>query len=515
MSAFRSASSTAVNAHAAIGDAAGKAAIATTICLLAASCAGESARETSKEIGAGVRMTSKSLPEMARAKEAPRIKAPYANITPVSATYRIAPAGKLPAPATLRIPLKRRLPPGVPVMAARAQKPGEPWTPVRVRLSSNRRYAFVRVGHLSLFSVFTTGVGDLLRELKEGVLDGVTAGLTAEAKPPDCDGEDEARFEGHSVASDSKDTVYWCFGLENGSRILRIVNNRRYPLALTHAGLPVTQQGGGGVRWERLSRFISGEEAIVSPREQLSFSVRLNPGGSAGIRTRFDGVGFSLYQLQFGVESLIEILTRFGAGSGVTSVDVIDKLLMIPNCASAIGGTAGDLISKCFSKSQLADVLGPKGYLVAPLMATSELLSFFRSAFNAAGDQLNGRDVYRIVIRREASSQPPTVPSPTPPTQEPPATVPTSGFEVGDDFDLQCQVAWPTAPYRTSNSIQMMMQCVGLPREFLLVQVTYPDPNFPISPSTGRVRVRGKIADIARSELGFRILVVIADEIGQ
>jgi hypothetical protein len=459
-------------------------------------------------------MTSKSLPTKARARVVRDASRPFPNTVALSATYELAPSGSLREPATLRIPLHHRVARGTPVLGAHLRRPGDTWTPLRVGLSADRRFALVRVRHFSLIEIFTSGVIDIIRELKEGVFDGLTAGLVAEAKPPSCNDEGRARSDGYSINSDSKDTVYWCFGLERGERLLRVVNNRRYPLAMTHAGLPVIDQGGGGVRWERLSRFFSGREAILSPREQLTFAVRLDRGATGTVHTRFDGVGFSLYQLQVGVESVLEILTRFGAGSGIQAVDLVDKLLAVPNCASAIAGTAGDLLAKCFSKSLLADVLGPKAYLVTPFMWTGEILSFFRSSFNALGDQLHARDRYRILIRHAAT------PAPTPPpppsssrTPLPPAPqTPTTTFDVGDDFDLECQVAWPTAPYRTSNSIQMTMQCVGLPSEFLLVQVTYPDPSFPITAE--RVRVRGKVVDIAKSEYGFRLLVVVAERIG-
>jgi hypothetical protein len=456
-------------------------------------------------------MTATSLPSSVRARVAPGVTTSFANVEPVSATYRITPSGKLPAPARLRIPLKRRLPRGVPVLAARAEGPRGPWIPVSARISADRRFALVRVTELSWFSVFTTDVGDILRELKEGVLDGLTAGLTAEAKPPTCIEESRARTAGYSISSDSKDTVYWCFGMEAGSRVLRVVNNRRYPLALTHAGLPVIQQGGGGLKLERLSRIASGAEAIVSPREQVVFSVELSPGGSALVRSRFDGVGWSLYQLQFGAEAALAILTRFGIGSGLKTVDLINKLVTSSKCLAAIGDTAGDVIRSCLSPKQLFDALGAKALLIAPIMVSGQLLSFVRSWLNGAGDQLNDRDSYHVAIRRTGAPQPPVAATPPPPPPQPQA--PTSSFEIGADFDLRCQVAWPTAPTRTTNSIEMTMQCPGIPSEFLLVYVSYGDPDLPITPSTGPVRVRGKVVNHAQNELGFKLLVVVAESV--
>jgi hypothetical protein len=55
------------------------------------------------------------------------------------------------------------------------------------------------------------------------------------------------------------------------------------------------------------------------------------------------------------------------------------------------------------------------------------------------------------------------------------------------------------------------MSCPAVPGQFLFVQVSYPDPNFPITPSTGRISVHGRIVDIAHSAYGYTELVVSAD----
>lgn len=109
-------------------------------------------------------------------------------------------------------------------------------------------------------------------------------------------------------------------------------------------------------------------------------------------------------------------------------------------------------------------------------------------------------------------------PAPTPTTApSPEATSPpiTSGgtFAIGDAFDSQCVVAWPTAPVRSSKGITMRMSCSGVPNQFLFVDVFHPDRDLEITPSTGRVGVHGEIVDVTESELGFRTLVVLADSI--
>ena len=86
-------------------------------------------------------------------------------------------------------------------------------------------------------------------------------------------------------------------------------------------------------------------------------------------------------------------------------------------------------------------------------------------------------------------------------------------FDIGDKFDASCVVAWPTAPVRSQSGTDMRMSCGGVPGQFLFVDVHTNDRNLAINPSTGSVRVIGKIVDIAESEYGFRSLVVLASQV--
>lgn len=110
-----------------------------------------------------------------------------------------------------------------------------------------------------------------------------------------------------------------------------------------------------------------------------------------------------------------------------------------------------------------------------------------------------------------ASPAPVPVPAPTPaPTV---TTAPSPSFEIGDAFSADCVVAWPSAPVRDSTTIQMTMTCSGVPNEFQFVQVVYPDPELDVTPSTGSMHVSGQVTDFAQSQLGFQVLVVVAEEI--
>ena len=92
-----------------------------------------------------------------------------------------------------------------------------------------------------------------------------------------------------------------------------------------------------------------------------------------------------------------------------------------------------------------------------------------------------------------------------------PATV--SEFGVGYHYSGSCRVAWPTAPTVTSESIQMLMDCAGVPNKYSLVQVVYGDPTLNVTPSTGAMTVSGEVVDIAKNGNGMTLPVILADSI--
>jgi hypothetical protein len=154
------------------------------------------------------------------------------NAEVLSRTYRLTPSGPLTRPQTIRLPLTRRVPPGWAVVVATAETSQGPWTYLQASLSADRRTAIFSTDHHSIFTVIGEDVDSLLAFFKTQFLDGLSSGATATAAKPACAGESAAR-SGYAVNSTDGPTVYWCFGIDSsGQRILRIVNNRLYPLEI-------------------------------------------------------------------------------------------------------------------------------------------------------------------------------------------------------------------------------------------------------------------------------------------
>ena len=477
-----------------------------------------------KHRGYGVVIASRVLPtkRIRVTKSNLRAPAPVALAVRFSPTYKLTHVATLPAPMSIRFTLARRVPSGF-VLYAVTRDGRAPWRVIPATVSGKGRYATVRVSHLSLFSFFGVDAAALLREVKQGVIDGLLGGATAEASPPRCANEHAARSNGYAIQSTNGSTVYWCFGIENNERVLKVVNNRRYALLVAHPGLSVISPGSFHLEAATLARIGSGNRTVLAPRDEAVFKADLAAGGRAGITTDFDGLSQSLFQLQFGVDTAVSIATKLKIFKG-TAIDVFKTFLDLRSCASAIGGTGGEIIQKCFTPSQIIKAFGFKGLLLAPLMIAGPFLAFFRSEFNSLGDQLNGRSHYAILVRHNA---PPTAPTTTaiptttgvaPTATAAPtttATPPSSGdFSVGAPFRDRCTVAWPTAPTVTSTQIQMTMECPHVPEsQFLLTVVIYDDPNLPVSPSHATMDVVGKVVDVAMSGYGFKELVVHADQI--
>lgn len=117
------------------------------------------------------------------------------------------------------------------------------------------------------------------------------------------------------------------------------------------------------------------------------------------------------------------------------------------------------------------------------------------------------------VTTQVQSTAPPATAAPQVATTPPTVRSPEAHFDIGDDFNAACVIAWPTAPARGVDSIQMRMSCSGVPSQFLFVDVVYGDPDLDVTPSRSRLMVHGVIADIVRSEFGFTTLVVLADAV--
>lgn len=86
-------------------------------------------------------------------------------------------------------------------------------------------------------------------------------------------------------------------------------------------------------------------------------------------------------------------------------------------------------------------------------------------------------------------------------------------YDIGDEFEAQCTIAWPTAPSYGQGTIIMTTFCPSVPDQFLFVNIVYGDPDLPVAPLRSTMIVHGVITNIVRSTYGYTTLHVEADYI--
>lgn len=368
------------------------------VCLALAACTttGQAVPAATATSGVGVDVRGVS----AHTSDVGPSPAPGPDVRFLSDVYDLTPSGPLAKPATITIRLAQPVPSDDAVVVVTREHATDPWDYLPADLDANRTAVTFTTTHFSLFSVLAYSLSGAVATFKRDFADGIDGGATQTVDKPRCDNESAARGDGYTISSDSTDTVYWCFGEDNGKRILKVIDHRRYPLLVAHPGMHVVDDGYDWAQWSSLSRLDSGSNAIIAPGGTAVFSADLQPGGTEGVQTQIDGLGQSLYALQTGVTSLVEILTRFGAGSDSNPVKIADTLLSSQSCADSLGKGSGDVIAGCFSPKDILDAFGTKGLLLAPIMAAGPLVAFFHSEWNAIVDQFNGHSIYRILIKR-------------------------------------------------------------------------------------------------------------------
>jgi hypothetical protein len=155
-------------------------------------------------------------------------------------TVELTPSGPLPQPATLHFQLANPVPADQGVVIATSESGMGGWSFLPAILDGSRRVATLTVTHFSFFSPVKVLVNDLLSAFKSQFMDAFTGGLLRDVPAASCAGDPATN--GYGAISPRSSVVTWCLGYENGKNILRVTNQSRYPLELSHANLDVVEQ---------------------------------------------------------------------------------------------------------------------------------------------------------------------------------------------------------------------------------------------------------------------------------
>lgn len=360
---------------------------------------------TGKAIGAGVRIAASRLPVGVVASITTEASpAVSGGLEVLSKTFQLGPSGPLPVRATITLPLTSPVPAGEAVVVATRESTGDPWRYLSATLAASRTAVTFTTTHFSIFSVLGYDVEQLVATFKTDFIDQVDGGATTSVVQPTCASSSRATADGYAtrVASHT-DTVLYCLGMSGSTAELKVVNNRHYPLEVLHPHMTVVDAGPidyGALA--SLSHFGSGGYTILAPGAQATFGAALEPGHAGGVETQLDGLGQSLYQLQVGVNTLMEILGEFGAGSTSKAVNVANTMLGDTACLDSIDHGPAAMLASCFSPKDLVDSLGTKAIFLIPLMVAGPIVAFFESEFQALVNQFNNGDKEDIEVVRAA-----------------------------------------------------------------------------------------------------------------
>lgn len=448
--------------------------------------------------------------------------------------------------AVLRRSLPAPLPRGAQSAIAYYDDRHDAWQVVPTRVSADRRTLTARVGHFSLW--------DDVQYLAGWLLD-------TRVSAPECERERPPWLDDVTFVDDKNAPLRWCAGRDPRERsrlVVTVAVNRSYGMAVRPAVDPVDSEdslfGSGpeqlaGHLWVKASelppnlRGTFGGQFPVMGGEQVSFTfteeqvhgvgsqplVRVSPEVNNAI------AGFTL-------SALLNV-----GGMKSKRLAAIEALVATAQCESDIGrpllarrfSDAAQGATHCLTKhaddvardtatvlattlpgrnprelGRLAGRIGGKLWQVWAVGAAFQVATWFADRhLPAAAFELHAFPRVAATGRPRPRATPASSPTPgSTPTAAPPA----SGFEPGAAFRSRCVVAWPTAPVHTSRGIEMTMSCSSVPlRRFLFTKVSYDNPDFKITPSTGTVLISGRVVDVARSEYGYSQLIVAADDISR
>lgn len=326
--------------------------------------------------------------------------------SPDSETVSITPSGPLTKEAVVKLALNKPPRPGQVVAVLTSESPTGPWEYLPGTVIDGGRYVQATVHHLSFFSTLLVNVQAVINDLK-GAFNEFTDDAFSNASQPSCDNNSAATQGGYSVTMSNKgNTVLGCLGMENGQRVLKVVNNRRYPLLVSH-NLPVVGGSSSGDVFQKSSSLLNLGDVLIYPQDEVDFGATLQPGQSGTVAGDYAPVANYMYALSAGIDAWETIVTRGGTAENPSQVmDAVDEDLTIDSCrAAAMSGDIQSIQGACMSSDVIGQLFGTFWGIVAGLVQNvSTFYGWVHSVLNAFVDSIDGRATFDVKVIRAASS---------------------------------------------------------------------------------------------------------------
>jgi hypothetical protein len=318
-----------------------------------------------------------------------------------SVTYRVGPSGPLTKATTITLPLLRKVTNDGLTVVFTSESTRGPWQPLATRIIRGGRYAQVTVRQLSFFRAVSISVKYVLEQLKQ-VFNDYTGGVLAGTPHPQCEDKNEARADNYDVSFSVGDTLYWCFGMENGKRVLKAANNRHYPLVVQHLNLSLIG-GDSGANVERdLSRLVSYGDAVIFPGEDADFGADLPEGSRGVLQADADAQAADFDGAYAAVEADVEMAELLGTAEVKDTTEIADTILTAEGCQEALRSLSpANIFHGCTSSDVLKKAFGTVvGTLLSILSTVGELAQFLRGVIGDVIDEVRNRTQFNITVTR-------------------------------------------------------------------------------------------------------------------
>ncbi len=298
------------------------------------------------------------------------------------------------------------------------------WESTEARYDPERRVMSVATPGLSVTG-WVRVPGQALRDLAQEVWHEMTGGLSDQAAPPTCQGEDAARADGWQILASDTQQVRWCFGMEGGQRLVKVVNANRYPRSFAVTGAAAVDQPPSGLAaWvsQHAGAAASGSgSSSIGAGGQLTVAPGPTPGTATSITSDYDGAAEAAFQLHFGVALAEAFLGRFGLATpddpGRTTVeqavtragDRLSAATLSGECSAALSAVAanpgvapsGSLWADCVVPTlTTAEGAGVRAMLAATSGVAVSGVGWVLSIYDYATDI--GKDAFKLLVAAPA-----------------------------------------------------------------------------------------------------------------
>jgi hypothetical protein len=324
------------------------------------------------------------------------------NLDFVSPVFTVAPIGPLEAPITVTVEVDNALPATTPLLVATRKTSDAPWTLQRGRLASDQRHVDFQTSSLDQVGIMAINLDGTIASFDADVRKGLLGGLDRKVKKPTCEATDAAKKDGYSVASTKPPkSLFWCFGLEDEKRVVRVTNRMKFPVQVNHPKVAVLSEPRKAAVLAPWDAILGSTYTLMAPGTTATYDATLEPKFAMGLGSDSGAVVQSLRLLRAGVQALVTRSNRFGFGT-TNSAATYKALLAMPQCASSLGKGGDALLKGCFSPGKVAKIFGARAIMLTPLMSSPEVPALFQAQAQALATQSLLPVRQRIVVRRAA-----------------------------------------------------------------------------------------------------------------